>query len=227
MRLMPSQSQLQTKIFKQQINMKSTDYFGRLVSRYLVSRFRDKIKFPLLDAGAGEGALIIVLRKEYPQKRENIIGLDLVPVPNLNIKKGNLKDIKFDDNYFKTIFCSEVLEHLDSKSLSSALKEFYRILSDNGYLICTFPYDEDLSRLTYTCPYCDKSFHKYGHVQSWHRVPEVMEMFTKHGFQVASFEILPLGAVAKIPLLKYLAPILNKLNNPNGFKKRVLIVLTK
>ena len=220
-----SQTDLQKKVHEQKLNL--GEYFGAIIAGYLLKRFRRLIKFPLLDAGCGGGDVIKKLRQLYPQYLEQIIGIDLVAVPELNVIQGDIKKMPFEDEKFKTIICTEVLEHLDDETLEKTLGEFKRVLTNDGYLICTFPYDEKLERNTFICPHCNKSFHRYGHVQSWHSEESIREMFESAGFKIKELDILPLGAVAKFPPLRLFKLLLNKLDNPPGLRKRAVVVITK
>lgn len=222
-----NQTELQRKIFANEVAHHPQDYFGRLIAPYLVRSMKKYIDFPLLDAGAGEGSMIRELRRKYPNQHQKIFGLDLVPVPKFNIQGGDLQKIPWESDAFQTILCTEVLEHLEDAILIDTLAELRRVLRPDGYIICTFPYDEKIERQTFMCPHCGNSFHKYGHVRSWHTPESVRDMFTKAGFKVEYLNILPLGAVAKIPLLKLFKRLLNKLDNPPGLKKRALVVLRK
>ena len=223
----PSQTDLQRKIHEKRINIEHTTFFGSRVGRYVVRRLRKHIQTPLLDAGAGDGSLLKVIRTLPRISSADLYGVDLVPNAELGIKKGLVDNLPYKENTFKTIICTEVLEHLDTPTLTKALQEFYRVLQPGGHLITTFPFDETLARQTFTCPNCDTSFHRYGHVQSWHSKKAVTSMLKAAGFTIQSLEILPLGAVAKIPLLRFIAPLLNKLDNPPGLRKRAITVCQK
>lgn len=220
-------SELQYKIHKNELNIQGESYFSSIVVKYIYKKFKKYIKMPLLDAGSGDGSLIKFLHKKFPKIKKDIYGIDLVGRPNLNIIEGDLKDTRFNTKQFKTITCVEVIEHLDDATLDGALKEFYRILDDEGVVIITFPFDEDFSKRSFTCPHCDKTFHKYGHMRSFHSKKEIYDLFEKYNFSIDYFDILPLGAIAKVPMLRILKPLLNKLNNPSGFHKRTVVVLKK
>lgn len=55
----------------------------------------------------------------------------------LDICKNNKKKIK--SNYFDFVLCTEVLEH--TLNPFKAIKEIYRILKKNGYVLITTPFD--------------------------------------------------------------------------------------
>lgn len=102
----------------------------------------------ILDFGCGNGRLIEILK----DKKINYFGVDLSEefikiarssYPNYNFQtineKNFLKDKKilpFSDKYFNIIFCIATFHHIPSKKLrKKLLKEFYRILKFDGYLI--------------------------------------------------------------------------------------------
>jgi len=110
----------------------------------------------ILDAGCGTGLITI----HAPQP---VIGLD-INLWNLKKLQKRLKDkeliqadvenLPFRDNCLGLIICTEVLEHLSSPE--KAVREFYRILKNNGVLIGTVPSIHPLWRfrkyLLTTCP---------------------------------------------------------------------------
>ena len=117
----------------------------------------------ILDAGCGTGLITI----HAPQP---VIGLD-INLWNLKKLQKRLKDkeliqadvenLPFRDNCLGLIICTEVLEHLSLPE--KAIREFYRILKDNGVLIGTVPSIHPVWRfrkyLLTTCP-VSEPFHK-------------------------------------------------------------------
>lgn len=65
-------------------------------------------------------------------------GIDLV---------SDITDIPVEDHSFDAILCSEVFEHIPNPEL--AIKEFSRIIKENGTLLITTPY----ASLTHFAPY--------------------------------------------------------------------------
>ena len=82
---------------------------------------------------------------------------------------GTIDELPYPDDHFDTVFCSEVLEHLDDPTLSSGLNEIARVLKPGGHLIGTVPFDEDLSTGRVVCPDCGKVFHRWGHQRSFNK----------------------------------------------------------
>lgn len=83
-------------------------YFGDKVSSIVFSVSKKHVREPVLDVGAGTGTLVKTLKSNG---YKNVVGIDLYPKVSF-IKKGEITDLKFKDDSFNTVFCSEVLEHL-------------------------------------------------------------------------------------------------------------------
>lgn len=84
------------------------------------------------------------------------IGTDFQEGPNVDVVADIEKRTEFADESFKTILCSEVMEHLYKPA--DALAEMYRILEWDGWIIITtlfsFPihgYPSDYWRFTPAC----------------------------------------------------------------------------
>lgn len=58
----------------------------------------------------------------------------------LNLMHGDITSIPLPDKKFNKIFCISALEHLLDAGKIKALKEFHRILKDEGMLILTLDY---------------------------------------------------------------------------------------
>ena len=140
----------------------SGTYQGDVVSSLIIKLVQKYIKSPVLDIGAGSGALINKLKN----KNYDAAGLDLFPRGN-GIKIGSITNLEFNDNEFNTIFCTEVIEHLTDEQIDKGLNEIKKVLKKDGYFIITTPYNENLEKNTYTCPKCGHRFHNVGHLQSF------------------------------------------------------------
>ncbi|MDP3988183.1 MAG: class I SAM-dependent methyltransferase [Candidatus Levybacteria bacterium] len=108
----------------------------RLMLRF-INKYKKEGKF--LDAGCGTGLFLRHLPK-------NSVGIDINPRNIIKAKKyaayakiieGDIENTPFDNEEFSVIVCTEVFEHLPDPKL--ALKEFKRILHDDGLIIGSVP----------------------------------------------------------------------------------------
>ena len=96
----------------------SGTYQGDVVSSLIIKLVQKYLKSPILDIGAGSGALI----NELKNKDYKTTGIDLFP-RGKDIKKGGITNLEFKDNEFNTIFCTEVIEHLTDEQIDKGLSE--------------------------------------------------------------------------------------------------------
>ncbi len=140
----------------------AASYQGEKNAEPIVSLTRQFIGSKVLDAGAGEGSLVRVLRRN--SGAQEVIGVDIAPKSE-DVIAGDLTQLEYDDGRFDTVYCSEVIEHCTPEDTDKILAEIARVLSPGGHLILTTPYDEELSEKLVTCPCCNESFHRWGHQQ--------------------------------------------------------------
>jgi ubiquinone/menaquinone biosynthesis C-methylase UbiE len=114
---------------------------GRLES---IVRAMPEGKLKVLDAGCGEGQLIRLMHERHPQNK--YFGVDITPIalkkaqqrcPFATIKRMDLLDLKFPDESFDLVVCTEVIEHV--YEYKRVIREFKRVLKKGGVLIITFP----------------------------------------------------------------------------------------
>lgn len=96
----------------------------------------------VLDVGCGEGFTLERLRKAKIGKHlEGVDYLDLAiklgkkTHPDLTLKKGSIYDLKYKDNSFDLVLCSEVLEHIDDPE--KGLEELVRV--SKKYVVLSVP----------------------------------------------------------------------------------------
>lgn len=96
----------------------------------------------ILDVGCGEGFTLIKLK--HAKIGQNFEGVDnsddALKIgkklnPKLNIKKGDIYKLPYEDNSFDLLICTEVLEHL--KDPQKAVNELRRVSSK--YVIFSVP----------------------------------------------------------------------------------------
>jgi len=95
---------------------------------------QNKKNFKILDAGCGEGALVV----RYRKKGYDIKGFDL-NYSSKYIKKGDITRIPFSNEKFDLVLCLDVLEHIEFEKQKEAIKELNRVLRKKGTLILGVP----------------------------------------------------------------------------------------
>ena len=209
----------QKRIFCEHIRKRGV-FKGDEVSAELLKIVRRYIADDILDIGAGSGALIRLLSsKGYSAK-----GVDLYSTSN-NIQQGSITDLPFDDGSFNTAFCCDVIEHLANEQLDRGIAETARVLKKGGRFIITTPFDEDLTLNSVICPECGHKFHRYGHLQSFNE-ERIEAILNKHGFQLSFMNIYALGAMAKVPLGRYIHFLLKRLQF-QSIGKTIVVVAQK
>lgn len=96
----------------------------------------------ILDVGCGEGFTLKKLQeKKIGKKNEGIdYSTDAIKIgkklyPGLTLSRGDIYNLKYADNSFDVIICTEVLEHLDDPK--KAIQEMKRVASK--HLIVSVP----------------------------------------------------------------------------------------
>lgn len=158
----------------------------------------DDRRIKILDIGCGEGTLGMLLKHKY--QNSYVVGCDISEkslelaspyydkVVQLDINEDNLKDM-MGDTKFDYIICIEVLEHLLNPD--SALNKCREVLSEEGYLITSFPniawWKYRIKLLKGHFPEESRSYHHAEHLHD----------FTLHSFtqllKQAKLEILEIG----------------------------------
>jgi len=157
------------------------------IFRYILPYFEGK---RVLDVGCAEGGYT----KHFSN---NSIGIDL-EFESLKIAQSNGLNVcsvdintslPFRDASFDAIFCSHVLEHVYSPYY--LLKEFNRVLKEDGIIVVVVPTEVSLVRLL-----CDHYFkgHK-GHLYAY-SVSCLTQLMHRTGFKV-------IKTLVDVPLTKY------------------------
>ncbi len=194
---------------------------GDLMSDLIFKLSKRNISDKVLDVGAGTGALINTINNNG----FSAIGIDLCPKEDL-IQQGVITNLPFEDSEFKTVFCTEVLEHLTDDQIEKGLSEVNRVLRSGGNFIITTPFKEDLTNGNYNCPDCNKVFHPFGHIQSFTE-ERIKNLFENKGFRIISQQILPLHLMAKLPYSTIYYKLLRKLIDKMGYTRTLFVIAEK
>jgi SAM-dependent methyltransferase len=160
------------------------EYFSAHVGHGLVELLRRFGALPgpggrALDYGCGPGYLVErLLEANVPTQgadgseesvaalNERLAGRPLwlgavhAPVPPLPVPDGS----------FDLVTCIETLEHLDDPTLDAVLRELRRLTTNGGRVFVTTPNEEELAANVSYCPFCDTTFHRYGHLRRFDAV---------------------------------------------------------
>lgn len=101
------------------------------------------VKGSTLDAGAGT----LLFKKVISQYSASYVSTDKYSVHSELDYQYDIKDLKFPCESFDTVFCNQVLEHVDDPY--QALKEMTRVLKKDGMLILGTPFYYYLHGLPY------------------------------------------------------------------------------
>lgn len=119
------------------------DLFNEHISRYhFASRLCRFKKVIDLGCGAGYGSA------ELARVADHVTGIDIdpatieearatYPLPNLDFRAASVTELPFDDGYFHTGICFEVIEHLEN--FRALLAEARRVISPNGAFVVSTP----------------------------------------------------------------------------------------
>jgi ubiquinone/menaquinone biosynthesis C-methylase UbiE len=139
---------------------------------YLIEQLSDK-ENRILNIGVGIG----IFEKMAIKAGKEIYSLDPSDISinrlskELNMtdraKVGYSQKIPFPKNYFDAVVMSEVLEHLNSKTLTQTINQVHRVLKPGGLFLGTVPARENLNDSKVICPNCAQNFHRWGHLQSF------------------------------------------------------------
>ncbi len=111
---------------------------------------------------------------------------------DIDLLEADITQTKIGEKTFDLVTGFDVLEHLPSEGLNSAIKNIAKSLKPNGLIIGTVPLRENLDQKRIICPECGHKFHTVGHYQSFQNFNEIKNMLE------SEFEILKSGEVPVI-----------------------------
>ena len=124
--------------------IKDAGYFAN-VRMDIISMIPQDPKQKILEIGAGTGNTLVYIKEK--NIAAEVMGVELINIPDSNqqnpaidrFQLANIEaeNIKASENYFDTIICADVLEHLADPW--TAVEKITRHLKPNGMLIVSMP----------------------------------------------------------------------------------------
>ncbi len=103
------------------------------------------------------------------------------------------------------VLCAEFLEHLSDGEARRLLANVRRVLRDDGVLVVTVPYREDLAQEQVVCPRCAETFHRHGHVRAYDSADGLLAQVAAAGFRPRTHHVVsPTKRVRKLGLWRWL-----------------------
>lgn len=121
----------------------------KIVSRLL------KRETKVLNIGVGVGDLENMVLRKFGNNFQ-WYGIDISPqtirrlkkeFQQANFKIGDIRKIKYEDNFFDYVILMEILEHIKPSEILKALKEVNRVLKEKGNLIVSVPLNEGIEQM--------------------------------------------------------------------------------
>lgn len=197
-------------------------YPEKISSRDFIVKYTKKFlpfKSKILEGGCGLGQNVYKLHN----LGYKCIGLDYAPKtikliknthPELNIKLGDVRNLKFKNNYFEGYWSLGVIEHF-YKGYTPIIREMSRVIKKGGYVFVTFPHMSLIRRLKAkfsVYPYWEEKEDK-SRIKRFYQFAldenEVIKNLEAYNFELIEKHYLDgLGGITReIPLLK---PIIEK-----------------
>lgn len=141
--------------------------------KYLKKYYQGK---KVLDMGCGTGDYLQAFGPDAIGIDASLYNLKMCKKKGLNVQKHDLnKALPFKSGTFDVVFCSHVMEHLDSPI--NGLREMNRVLRPGGTVIIGLPTDYSLPRV-----FIDNFFKAHpGHLYSF-SLDNLEQLFKKTGF---------------------------------------------
>ena len=121
-------------------------YHGCLrVCLNLLMKEKPSLESKILDAGCGDGFLLSKLKKRGlinlygVDYSERAIAFARLLVPGVEFCVDRLEVASYPDNFFDAVFLVDVLEHILPEEAGAVLKNIYRVLAKDGFLIISVP----------------------------------------------------------------------------------------
>ncbi|CQR46004.1 Ubiquinone/menaquinone biosynthesis C-methyltransferase UbiE [Paraliobacillus sp. PM-2] len=165
---------------------------GLSATKYIMDQLQLKPEEPILDVGCGTGQTLDYLAKNLPNP---LFGVDqhqgmltkakkrLETHPTVTLKKANIENLPFTDNFFGFILSESVTAFTP---IDQALQEYARTLKKNGTLILLEMTTNDILKQE-----------QQAEIKQFYHIPKLLteEMWcaaiNQAGFQTVSAEVIP------------------------------------
>lgn len=155
----------------------------RLRSKKILNNLPVK-KTKMLDAGCGSGIYSFSLANQIGlieavdiEKEKIDYVKDVNIFNNINFSIGDLCKLKFENESFDLIICSDVIEHI--KDHEMAFSELARVLKKGGTLLVSAPFDSKKNR---------RVFRKYGHERPGYKTGYMEKLCEKNDLSLIKSE---------------------------------------
>lgn len=175
----------------------------------------------ILEGGCGRGHLVYLMQAHGLK----VVGVDTasntleqakIIFPELDIRFGDVRSLKFQDSYFSGYWSGGVIEHF-WEGYGDIMAEMRRVLTNGGIVFLTFPYMSPLRRLKARLKLYKKfeGIDKSNFYQFAFNPRSVINDFEHAGFQLLEQKPLP-GIYGLINDLPWLGTLLGRLNAYDG-----------
>jgi SAM-dependent methyltransferase len=130
----------------------------------------------IADIGCGNGVITNALNKEYDV---TAVDRSAKALEFVNAKKvlASADSIPLPSYQFDMVFSSELLEHLDDKTLAGTVEEIKRL--SKKYVLITVPNDENPDKLQIKCKKCGYKYNRPNHLRSFN-MDNISEIFSEY-----------------------------------------------
>lgn len=161
-----------------------------------------------IDVGARDGHFSKVLTRYF----DSVVALDLekpqVQHPRVRGVAGDVTCLDLPTGAFDLVLCTEVLEHIDPKALTSACSELARV--SRGHLLIGVPFKQDIRIGRTTCTGCGTVNPPWGHVNTFDE-PRLLSLFPTMNLVEVSYVGVEASSTNELS-----AYLMNLAGNPYG-----------
>ena len=201
-------------------------YHRNLIEKLLL-KYKNLIKGKILDIGSKN-------RRYDHLFNEEITAIDIIPNPEFNVIKGDVKNLQFESNSFDSILCLEVFTYLEVEDVKKGFNEIYRVLKKKGvaFLSICFIYHEIDDNYRLTRDYISKilnEFHnfKFKILRVGNKYTAIYDMIRERIKRRKKRKVKNLGLIITCFFLYLIIKILGLENKEDGFPEGYFIICSK